>query len=88
MNDRELLKKIGLSDEEIRDLLKKLHAFVGTLNPKQKRAFEKSLLPSREAAARRLKDISPEQLEEFIRDRSPKGSSMCIYLMVGGGDGD
>ncbi len=88
MNDRELLSKIGLSDEELRDLLEKLQAFIATLNPQQKRVLEKSLVSSREAAESLKEDVSPKQLEKFIRERSPEGSFICIFRRVDGGDDD
>ncbi|MBV9155631.1 MAG: hypothetical protein JO097_05185 [Acidobacteriaceae bacterium] len=88
MTDRELLRKIGLTDADLRDLLEKLHNFVGTLSPKQKRAFKKFLSSSRETVESLRKDVTVEQLEKFIRERLPKGSPICTFLKAGGDDED
>lgn len=85
MNERELLKKMGLSDEKLRDLLNKLHEFVSTLGPEQKEVFEKCLIPCAEAAKTLKRNVTAKQLEDFIRERSPAGASICIYNIFGGG---
>jgi phage antirepressor YoqD-like protein len=72
MTDGEILERMGLSDEELREFLRKINIFYNTLNDKERLAFLKGLKSVREAADQLDEDVTPERLEEFIRNHEPE----------------
>lgn len=84
MSPDEIREKIGLSDHDLRDFLAKYHAFVESLNEKQKQALHNSVA-SREEAARSLSnDPTPGELEEFLRARAPHPHATLGWIMTFG----
>jgi hypothetical protein len=66
MTRREMLEKLGLTEEEYADLMKKTLGFCKSLNEAQKRVV-KSSLPSLEEAARSFgPDVSVEDFKGFV----------------------
>lgn len=82
MTDQELSEKLGLSDQDIRDLQKKVNDFVNTLSGPQKQAFLGSLASSSQAAATLGPDVTAEHLETFMRERAPYAGAVCIFHQV------
>jgi hypothetical protein len=72
MEDKDILEKMGLSDEELREFLRKINVFFNsTLNDTERGAFLRGL-KSVEACARELDEgLTTEDLEEFIRRHGP-----------------
>ena len=77
-SDDELLRRIGLTDAELRDLQAKFHQFASGLDPAQKNSLLNSIPTAAEAAESLGPDVTAAQLEKFIRDRSPKGAPLVI----------
>jgi hypothetical protein len=78
-NDDELLKRIGLSEPDLRDFQSKVHEFAKTLNPAQKKSLQKSLPTSKQAAATLGPDVTAGALEKFIRARAPSAASTLVF---------
>ena len=83
MTDQEILKKIGLTDHELRDLQAKHAEFAKGLNAHQKKSLAKSLPTSKEAAATLGPGVTPERLEEFIRERAPHADALVVNNKAG-----
>ena len=67
MTQKQLLKLLGLTSEEFRDLLQKFADFQKSLNPAQRDAVERSM-PTIAQARRSLGgDLTPEQLLDLVR---------------------
>lgn len=67
MTNAEILKQMGLTDAELRDLLHKTNAYYHSLNPAQKNVLLSSQRSGEEAAATLRDHVSAEQLEHFFR---------------------
>jgi hypothetical protein len=66
MTRDEMLKRLGLSDEELKDLLHKFVKFHKSLNDHQKAVIERSL-PTTAAAAKTFgPTVTPEHLEQLF----------------------
>lgn len=66
MTHKEMLKRMGLTEEEFRDLLTKFRHFYDLLNANQKAVVTRSL-PTLEAAARSFgPDVSVEDMQELL----------------------
>ena len=63
----DLLKKLGLTDAELRDLQAKHHQFVSGLTASQKKSVAQSLPTAEEAAKTLGPGVTPSHLERFIR---------------------
>jgi division protein CdvB (Snf7/Vps24/ESCRT-III family) len=67
MNREELLKALGLSDQEFRELLDKFNVFLSSLDKNQQAVVRRSL-PTIGQALHALKpDVTAADLEEFFR---------------------
>lgn len=83
--DAEIMAKIGLTDQEVRDAETKFSAFVKTLDHSQRETLKKSI-PTAKAAAQTLgPDVTAERLMEFIRSRAPHDAPMLICFNSQGG---
>lgn len=72
MTDEDILEKMGLSDEELRELLRKINVFFNnTLNETERGAFLRGLKSVEEAARELDEDVTTERLEKFIREHEP-----------------
>jgi len=78
MSDQEILRKMGLSEHELKDLLRKFNDFVNTLNPAQRRRFLKSQMTVEEGVEELDKDVTAPQLEDFFRRHGPPGGVFCF----------
>jgi hypothetical protein len=77
MTDDQILKEMGLSDGDFRDLLAKTDTFVRQLNPSQ----QKVLPTPSDAAATLGGGVTPDQLTAFIRARAPQhGTIIAGYF--------
>jgi hypothetical protein len=79
-NDQELLSKIGLSDEDLRDMQDKYSKFVASLNPAQAKSLAHSTPTSKQAAATLGPDVTSEVLEEFIRKHATAAPSTLLFM--------
>lgn len=79
----ELLKKLGLTDAELRDLQAKHHQFVSGLTASQKKSVAQSLPTAEEAAKTLGPGVTPSHLERFIRARAPRGESTVLFNRAG-----
>jgi anthranilate phosphoribosyltransferase len=69
--EEDILKQMGLSDEELREFLRKINVFFNdTLNDKEREAFLLGL-KSKGEAAHELKGVTSERLEKFLRGHEP-----------------
>jgi hypothetical protein len=83
--DVEIMARIGLTDQEVRDAQAKFSAFAKTLDHAQKETLKKSI-PTAKAAAETLgPDVTAERLMEFIRARAPHDAPMLICFNSEGG---
>jgi hypothetical protein len=81
--DDELLKKLNISDPDLRDMQSKVDQFVKTLNPSQVKSLKKSL-PTPEQAVKTIgPDVKPADLETFIRARAPHHAHIVLYNQNG-----
>jgi hypothetical protein len=71
MTDEDILRKIGLSDEELKEFLRKVNEFFNTLNEKERGAFVKGLKSVEQATRELDEDLTPQDLEWFIRRHEP-----------------
>jgi hypothetical protein len=79
MTDQEILDRLGLQPDEIRELFRKLNEFFNTLDEKQKRAFTRSLRSTHEAAGEIDRDVTPQRLETFLREFAPPDGIICEW---------
>jgi hypothetical protein len=85
-SDQELLTRIGLSHDDLRDMQKKFARFAASLNPAQKKSLEASA-PKVDKAAKTLgDDVTPERLQTFIKSHSDPANSLVLFN-EGGGSG-
>lgn len=83
--DQEIMARIGLTDQEVRDAEAKFSAFAKTLDHAQKETLKKST-PTAETAAQTLgPDVTADRLMEFIRSRAPHDAAMLICFNGIGG---
>ena len=78
MNEQEhqqVLNELGISEKELRDLLKKLNDFFNTLSPSQKHAILKAQGKIGEGLS---KDITPKRLQTVLQQFAPPGGIICV----------
>jgi hypothetical protein len=74
MTRSEMLKKMGLKDEELKDLMQKFRNFKDTLNAHQLRVVTRSL-PTVTAAAKTFgDDVTAEDLQQLFGTDATSGS--------------
>lgn len=78
-SDEDLLKRIGLSDADLRDMQAKFSNFFGSLNEAQKKSLRRSLPTSADAAATLGPDVTPQTLEDFIKRRTTGPYSTTLF---------
>jgi len=71
MTDDQILKALGLSDEELRELLARTDTFVRQLIPRERKVVNGSLPTASEAAKTFGDDLTPAQLTKFLNARLP-----------------
>ncbi|MGA3044117.1 MAG: hypothetical protein ABSF54_25355 [Bryobacteraceae bacterium] len=88
-----VLAKIGLTDDELRDFLRKLTVFYISLTEKEQKAFRATTSVSEEEAVKAFGgEITAKELEKFIKSREPKGLGAKPLMLFecgghhGGGD--
>lgn len=78
MNRDEMLKEMGLSEQDFTDLVNKIANLRNSLNASQRAAFDKAL-PSSQNLARSLSDnCSPTDVESQLGEASGTKGVMCI----------
>jgi hypothetical protein len=73
-----LLKRMGLTDDELTKMETGFHAFVKNLDHDQKQSLIASIPTAKEAAATLGPDVTPEFLEAFIRAHAPRDASVVL----------
>jgi len=77
--DDEILRRLRLTDQEVRDMEAKFHAFANSLGPAQIRSLKKSTPKVADAAKTVGQDVTAERLEQFIRARAPKDATVVLF---------
>lgn len=78
-----ILAKIGLTDSELRDYLRKLIGFYVSLTPKERELFRSGMRSFEKEALKSFHgQVTAEQLEEFIRSREPKDVPVTPILIL------
>jgi hypothetical protein len=72
MTDDELLKAMGLSDEELRDLLARTDAFFQELGRSERKVVKETMPSIAEAAKTFGRDVTPAELTKFLKARAPR----------------
>ncbi len=84
MTDAQILERMGLTDEQLREVLRKFNEFVEHLEKHERRYVLHGLKSPTEAAAELDEDVKPDRLEKFIREHGPKhGIGICFSCDVG-----
>jgi hypothetical protein len=66
MTRQEMLDRIGLTDEEFKDLVHKFQAFHNSLNQPQRAAVKRTIPSAAAAAATFGSDVTPEHLGQLV----------------------
>jgi len=78
-----ILTKIGLTDSELRDFLRKLTGFYVSLTEKERKVFRSSTRTSDDDILKEFKgEITARQLEAFIKSREPKDAGGIEVIMM------
>jgi hypothetical protein len=86
MKDAEILKAIGLSEADAADLVRKHQAFLASLNPAQYKAARRSLRSPGEIAASIGANVTVEDLNRFVAERSPSADGPSALSLPAGTD--
>lgn len=78
MTDQEILEVMGVSEAELSNLSAKYNEFLNSLNDKQRRLFMTAVRTKDQSAAELGKDVTPEQLEDFMRRHTPE-RGICLF---------
>jgi len=68
MNRREMLAKMHISDEELKDLMKKFGAFFRSLSKDQQGVMRRSMLTLEQTAKTFGDDVTPRELMDELCD--------------------
>ena len=68
MTREEFLLKVGLHQDEFRDLVAKFRRFEGTLNPAQQAAVQRSMRPRPEALRSLNEGLTPAKLTKILKE--------------------
>lgn len=80
VNEKDLLRRIGLSDSGLRSYLRKLNNFSKKLSAAERRVFLASTGTIRQALRSFDNTVTAEELEEFIRERAPQSAPAVIII--------
>jgi hypothetical protein len=80
MNEKDLLRRIGLSDSGLRSYLRKLNNFSKSLSAAEQRVFLASLVSAKQALKSFDNTVTAEELEEFIIARAPKSARTVMVI--------
>jgi len=87
--DQQILNKIGLSDEDTRDLIRKHQAYLDSLNPAQRTVVAKAMPSWDEAASAVGPDCTADDLSKFVNSRgrtANTSSALAVPMPVDRGD--
>jgi len=82
MNHVEMLKRLCLTDHELKDLLKKFHVFKTTLNHDQQEAVNRSLPRLEQALKSFGPDVTKEDLNRTCCMDVPDRGSVCFHFFA------
>lgn len=78
-----VLAKVGLTDSELRDYLRKLSGFYISLTPKEQKAFRSGTrIPVQEVLKSFDGKITAKELEVFIKSREPKEIGVKALMLI------
>jgi hypothetical protein len=84
MTREEMLKQMGLTHEELKDLLHKLRQLHASLNEHQRAVLTRSLPTPSRAAKTFGADVTAEDLEKFLRTEDNVGfNGGCVVAVQG-----
>jgi hypothetical protein len=86
MINAEILRAIGLSEADAADLVRKHQAFLASLNPAQYEAVRRSLRSPGAIAASISPDVTVEDLNRFVAERSPSADGPSALSLPAGTD--
>ena len=82
MTDEEILKMMGLKNEELSDLCQKFNNFFNGLAPAQRKMFHTALRTKEESRKELGAGVTPDQLEQFMRKHCPPGGTIFFGCEV------
>ena len=82
MNEKDLLRRIGLTDSGLRSYLRKLNNFSKRLNAAERRVFLASLVSPKQALKSFDNTVTAKELEEFMTARASK--SVPVVMVIRG----
>lgn len=88
MTREEMLAKLGISDEDFRDFLRKLEAFRRSLNPAQLEFFHRNLPTAIQVAEAFGPTATVEEVEALFVEAPPVAGVVCfLWTQKPGGPG-
>jgi hypothetical protein len=81
MTREQLLKELGLSSRELRDLMKRFGDFVASLKKNQQAVVKRSLPTLSEATALSKSDVKPEELQRLFEEDQPQGAVFAFHFL-------
>jgi hypothetical protein len=82
MRHDELLGHLGLSREQLRDLLKRFHDFFESLDERQREVVKRSLPSLKEASDSLGADIDEAGLLKLLEGEMERKPVMCFFPLV------
>ena len=76
--DDRILKKIGLTDDELSTMQATFNAFAKSLDKAQLQSLKTTLPSAKKAAASLGPEVTAEYLEKFIRAHAPPDASVVL----------
>jgi hypothetical protein len=80
LTKEEILRQMGLTDDEVRDAEAKFAQLVSTLDQAQQKTLKESTPTAESAAQTFTPSLSPEHLMQFIRERSPHDAAIVMIF--------
>ena len=83
MSHEEMLRHLGLTDQELKDLLQKFNRFYGELNKDQQATVTRSLPALDEAARTFGPDVNAPDLDTLLKTHAPDDASVGVAVFEG-----
>ena len=80
MVNPDVLRKMGFTDTQLREFLKKVFRFYNRLTPEEQRVFQAGMTPAMFRAAAKQFPMTARELETFIEEREPPDAPFVILI--------